>query len=59
MGRVLTVGDNYWTIVTDNLMKARKSWTHMMRILGRERAEPKIWGFSFKEVVQVVLIFGS
>ena len=31
----------------------------MTRILSREGAEPRVYGFFFKTVLQVVLLFGS
>ena len=59
MGRVLTVGDYDWTEVTGNLREARKIWMQMERILSWEGADPKISRLFFKEVFQVVLLFGA
>ena len=40
--RVLMAGGEEWAAVIDNLTKARKIWTQMTRILGREGADPMI-----------------
>ena len=58
MGRVMMAGDDDWTAVAGNLRKAQKSWTRMTRILGREGADPSIFGLFLKSVVQAVLLFG-
>ena len=36
LGRIIMVGDNGWKAVAGNLIKARKSWMQMTKILGRE-----------------------
>ena len=55
----MAVGDDDWPTVVGNLRNARKSWARMMRILGREGAEPRISGMFFKSVVQAVLLLGQ
>ena len=35
LGRVMTAGDNNWAAVAGNLLKARKSWESLSRILCR------------------------
>ena len=59
LGKVLTKGENDWPEVVGNLKKARKSWAWLMRILGREGANPRVSGMFFKWVVHVVFLFGS
>ena len=36
LGRTLTEGGDDWTAVAGNLVKARKSWGRLERILSRE-----------------------
>ena len=48
MGRVMTVGDDYWPKVVGNLQKVRKIWGQISRILIREGADPKVSGHFFK-----------
>ena len=59
LGRIMTAGDNDWQVVTGNLVKARKSWGRLTRILIREGADKRISGTFFKAVVQQVLLFGA
>ena len=59
LGRVMTVGDEYWPAVARNLRKARKIWVRMTRIMIREGTYPKVSGLFFNAVVQAVLIFGA
>ena len=35
LGKVMTVGDDNWPAVAGNLLKARKSWGRLWRILCR------------------------
>ena len=51
--------DEYFTEAVGNLQKARKSWAHMLIILGREGANPRVPWMFFKALMQVVLIFGA
>ena len=59
LGRVILVVDDNWPTVIWNLAKARKLWRRMMRILNRERERPRVSGFLFKSIVQLVLLFGA
>ena len=59
LGRIMTAGDDNWTAVSGNLVKARKSWGRLTRILSREGADKRISGTFFKAVVQQVLLFGA
>ena len=42
MGRILTEGDENWTAVAGNLVKARKIWGRMQWILSREGATKRV-----------------
>ena len=57
--RVISAVENDWTVVIQNLEKAREVWRMMMRILSREGTRPLVLGFLFKSVVQLVLLFGA
>ena len=59
LGRVMTAGDDDWPAVAGNLVKARKIWGRLARILSREGAYKRVSGNLFKEVVQAVLLFGA
>ena len=59
LGRVILEVDNDWPAVVRNLAKARSVWRRTTSILSREEAEPKVSGFFFKSVVQLVLLFGT
>ena len=59
LGQVMTVGDGNWTAVAGDLVKARKSWVRLSRILIREGADKRVLGNFFKAVVQAVLLFGA
>ena len=59
LGRIMTAGDDNWPAVAGNLVKARKSWVQLTRILSREGADKRISGTFFKVVVQQVLLFGA
>ena len=48
LGRVMTVGDDYWPEVVGNLQKVRKILGQISRILIREGADPKVSGHFFK-----------
>ena len=57
--RVMTEGDDNWPAVARNLVKARKSWGRLSRILIREGADKRLSGNLFKTVVHAVLLFGA
>ena len=59
LGRIMTAGDDDWPAVAGNLVKARKSWGRLARILSREGADKRVSGTFFKAVVQQVLLFGA
>ena len=51
--------DDDWPEMVGRLRKSRESWARLLRILGREGANPMVLGIFFKAVVQAVLLFGS
>ena len=59
LGRIMMALDNDWPEVVGNLRNLRKIWAHMLRLLGRERENPRASGIFFKVVVQAVLFFGA
>ena len=59
LGRVTTAGDDDWPEVAGNMVKARKSWGRLSRILSQEGANKRVLGNFFKAVVQTVLLFGE
>ena len=59
LGRLLSAAYDYWPEVTRNLTKVRVVWRRMKRTLSREGARPRVSGFLFKAVVQLVLLFGA
>ena len=48
LGRVLLAVDDHWPAVIQNLKKARAVWRQMPRILIREGARPRVYGFYSK-----------
>ena len=59
LGRVMTNTDDDWPAVARNLRKARVTWGRLARILGRERADPKVSRCFYIAVTQQVLLFGA
>ena len=55
----MTAGDDDWPAVAGNLVKARKIWGRLARILSWEGAEKRVSGTFFKVVVQQLLLFGA
>ena len=51
LGRVMTAGDDDWPEVAGNLVKERKIWRRLLRILSREGANKRVSGNFFKAVV--------
>ena len=56
---VISAADEEWPAVVGNLSRERAVWRSMTRILIREVAAPRVSGFFFKSMVQVMLIFGA
>ena len=59
LGRVLTDTSDDWPAVAGNIRKARASWGRLARVLGRERADPKMSRSFYTAVTQQVLLFGA
>ena len=57
--RIITARDDDWLAVAGNLVKARKRWGRLARILSREGADKRVSGMLFKAVVQQALLFGA
>ena len=57
LGGVLLSLDDYWTVVLRNLIRLRKKWARLTRVLGREGAYTCTLGMFYVAVVQVVLIY--
>ena len=55
---VLLAADNDWPVEIQNLTKAQAFWRRMKSILSRKGARPRMSVFFFKDVVQLVLLFG-
>ena len=59
LGRVLLAEDDDCTAVIRNLMKVRIIWRRMSRIMIRKGGRPQVPVFFFKDVAQLVLLFGA
>ena len=59
LGRVISATYYDCLAVVSNLALARKDWIRMLYILSREGATTRVSGFSFKSVIQAVLLFGA
>ena len=59
LGRVISAADDDCTVVVRNLAQAQVLWQRLMKILSREGAAPRVSGFFFKAMVQLVLLFGA
>ena len=59
LGRVISSANNDWPELVQNLAKARLVWQRLTRVISRVRAAPWVSGFSFKPMVQSVLLFGA
>ena len=54
----LTVTDYDFTEVMGNLQKARRSWSHMSRIMGQEGIDAHTLGHVYQFIVNDILLFG-
>ena len=57
--RLLTATDDDWLAVAGNIQKAQVSWGRLVRVLGREGADPKVSRGFYTVVKQQVLLFGA
>ena len=58
LGIILTATDNNWPAVFRNLGKLRISSGSLVRVLGRDSADPKVSRALYIAVTQAVLLFG-
>ena len=58
LGCISAASGDYRLEVVGNLRKERKKCVRMLRILRKEEAYARMSGTFFKDVVEVVLIFG-
>ena len=58
-GRVITASDDNFPEVVGNLRRMRSRRARVLRILGREGAEPWTSGKFYKVVLQATLLFGE
>ena len=59
LGKVLTNTEDDWPALAGNIRKARVSWGRLVRVLGREGADPKVSRSFYTAVTQQVLLFGA
>ena len=59
LGQLLTATGYDWPVVAGNIRKARVSWGRLVRVLGREGADPKVSRIFYTAVTQQVLLFGA
>ena len=57
LGRMISAANDDRPAVVWNISKSRAVWRRMMRILIREGVDPWVSGFSFKSVIQSVILF--
>ena len=58
LGRLLTATDDDCPAVIDNLRKAKKSWSQLAWILGREGADTRKSERFYVAIIQSFLLFG-
>lgn len=59
LGRILTDTNSDWPSLYHNLLKARRRWALVSRILEKEGASVRARGMFYKSIVQSILLFGS
>ena len=59
LGRILMATDDDWPALVGNIGKARRSRGSLLRVLGREGADPKVSRAFYIALTQSVLLFGS
>ena len=59
LGRLLSQHDDDAQAVRAQMVKARKCWARVGRVLRGENASPRVVGFFYKAVVQSILLYGS
>ena len=59
LGKVISAADDNSPAVFRNFSRASAVWKRITILLSREGADPRLSGFLFKAVVQVVFLFGA
>ena len=59
LGRTVTAPDDDQAALRRNLLKARKRWSSIRRILVSERSSPRIAGLFYKATCLTILLYGS
>ena len=59
MGILISVTNNYWSVVIANLQKAQKIRARPPRILGREGVDTWTLGSFYLSILQAALLFGA
>ena len=59
LGRTITFNNSNWAAVYLNLRKFWRQWGVIARVLERTGVTVRSWGEIYKEVAQLVLIYGS
>ena len=59
LGIVPSAADYDWTELVQNIVKSRMVWWRISKILSREGEIPRVSGYFFKVVVQLVLLFSE
>ena len=59
LGRLIVFDDTDAQAIASNLMKARKSWSRISKVLRADNASPKVCGMFYKATVQAILLYGS
>lgn len=59
LGHPLSANDDDWTALTWNILKAKRCWAMISRVLSREGADPRISAMFYKATVQTVLLYGA
>ena len=58
LAQVISSAYDDWSAVVNNLSRARAVWRRMTQILSKEGSALLVSGFSFKAVIQAVILFG-
>ena len=59
LGRLIAFDDDDTHAVCGHLVKARRVWARISRVLRAENASARVCGVFYKDTVQSVLLFGS
>ena len=59
LGRLVSYTDDDTQAIRGNLMKGRRIWSQISRVLRAENADPRICGMFYKATVQAIVLYGS